>query len=818
MVGIRQYYEFFGDLLFLASIFIVLSFIVISGPPPSGIVIPDKQFILESTVVGNINQFNIFNSLIYLPIYYFHLNPKIAFVLVLAISIFIGGLFAMKIFRPILRNITADNTIVMIIPWISITLVLLLPFNLYNLKNLTAFQYVAPAAQMIFMYDVILGIIYFVLRDINYKYLLLIIFSLLLINYQFFYGSILLFLIILSSIFLSYYVIVERLKLMSFLSKILLISVLIIALTVFALYFDINLYPLAHTYTPVLPQLSLQKNTNYHIFLIYQSLPPNFTSYVNNSLNNFNIMWLLTHWILSNYQVGKYALAYTTLVNIIGAIPFFLLLVKNIKKEYMLLIVLYFAWLSTQLLIGPQISMFFAEFPNQYAQIISFVYDAPMVYIPVTQVLISILSPIALGYFISHIRINKIRKKLIIIELGIVFIILILISNLYYNDIPVNSVASSSLNSPSVLGAKEVVNYLSKIDFPPVYFELLNNSYADTIALYTYPESQFNVLDSYNITYLYYIFGYSLLYPGFLGVNSNVYNPYLVNQVLGNFGFKYIVTDQPMLAHLYNYSGYFSIVLKNNYFNILKLNNISSLKNNKVATAYLLTTSAKTFTNFIKNLNEQYNIIWLNAPYLLNISFIQKLIYQGHKIYVAEYFTKYELYTFVTQKIVIIPTLYCANSYYNNQWMTGFFKDPPQETWSQNIHILNNYQYQNDISPNYGLIFTSQNNARLNINSHIPAGSYAIIVRALKSNLGGTLSMIINNYNFSVDTLSKNSSFFQFIYLGNIRINTNTINITIINQSGFNAINVIYIIPLDVFNYYQPIFDNMTSYFEYATA
>jgi len=788
---------FLIDLLFLSILFLIMSFLVIKGTEPIGILIPDKKFIMSSTLLGDIAQYNIFSSIEYLPIYYFHLSAKDGFLLLLAIGVFYGGLPGVIATRNILSLLPVKSrTLIITMPWVSLITLITFPFNIYNLRNLIAPQYVSPAVQIFFMYDVIAYILLFLLQDRNkYRYLLLMFLFLLLINYQFFWGSFLLTLILLSLLT----IISSRKNLMT-LKKVFLVVFTGILAFIFLFFGNVSLVKSAPSSKPVLPQLFPGVNTNFHTYLIFQSLPPSYPLYVYNTLTHFSPMWLLTRWNLSNYNLGGFSLLYIILVDVFGAFPFFIIGYK-IKIEYKLLAYTYFLIILVQTLLGPQISMFFASIPNEYSQLISYVFDAPMVFEPVLQVLVAILSPI----FILM-TLGKIKKKIKLIPLlGLILIALTSTSALYASEIPINSVASASLQSPSVVAAENVDRFLSREGFPLTYFELLNNTYADTVALYPYVENQFS-LGVYYVTYLQYSLGYTLGYSGYVGIRSSIRNPFLVDALLNNYNFSYLVTDQPALARMYNSSGLFSIIYHDSGFYVLKINKIKVSDN-----TFLLSTSTLEYLSFVNKTG--YPPFWLNQPYLINISYLTELISTENRVVVPSYFTVYELFTFVQDKAVIVPSLYCSNSWFTNRWETGYFDDKPQMTWGQNIGLLSNYSFQNDISPNYGVVYTEQPQSALKMHIDVRPGDYILIARVLKSPIGGELEFLTNGVPLYVNTNSPNGSFFQFIYLGNISAYNGKLQITLININGFNAVNVIYAIPSYTFHQYMPVLTELYNNF-----
>ena len=96
----------------------------------------------------------------------------------------------------------------------------------------------------------------------------------------------------------------------------------------------------------------------------------------------------------------------------------------------------------------------------------------------------------------------------------------------------------------------------------------------------------------------------------------------------------------------------------------------------------------------------------------------------------------------------------------------------------------------------------------------IPNGRYIVLSQILYSNIGGEIVFIINNKTFTVSTKSNNGSYFAFVYLGEVNVGNNSLEIELINKSGFNAIEVMYIIPYNIYVKYYNELNDLASMFK----
>ena len=786
-------FEKISDLIFLTLLYIIIIYLIYNYTVVDGIPIPDKEILMKSTIFGDINQYNFFNTIFYLPMYLFKVDLKQNTVLILGIFLYIFGMYSLNIFRKIISNITnVDNKITIFISsYLSMFILVFFPFNIYNLGHLTGSQYIFPMIQMFLMNAIVLEIIFILIylnnmREII-KHLTLLLALLLFVNYQFFLASLLIYGILL--VFLAFF------TNKNYVFKSIIFLIFLLLFEAFAALFNVNIYS-ERSYISYLPTYSFPLNTNYHIYFLwglYNSV--SWLDYIRFAINHFSFAFLLGSWNFNYIFLGNLInqnnydvyIFYFSVVNFVSALPF---LALKFDKKLNTLILSYFSFIIIITIFGPQISVWAAETKTEIGNIASYAFDAPMYYEPLLQILISILAPLSL---ITLYKLYFKNKKLII-ALMLVLIVILSISSYEFFAITAYSI-NSNLNQ-----ANDIINYLENLNFPKAYFLLKNNDPQNAYLLMLYPNSQyitFSDFDFYNLTYLYYILGYSFAYPGYLASACQL-NPRIAYYVLNYFGFKYLVTDQAYLAKIYNESQLFKIVYENNNYYILKIKRIN------YNTSYiLLTTSTRILVNILNNGTYP---LWLSQPYLYNLSTIKDLA-KNHIIYVPWYFNIYELYTYIPYKYVINFAHYNVNNFVNYEWKSAFNDFVAQETWGQNYILFNNYQYQNFIAPNYGVIYTDNPNTSFEMDYNIPNGRYIIISQILYSNVGGEVAFIINNETFTISTKSNNGSYFAFTYLGEVNVSNNSLKIEIINKSGFNAIEVMYIIPYNVYTkYYDELY------------
>ncbi len=104
-----QLFELISDLIFLSSLYIIMIYLIYNYTTVFGIPISSQAVIKESTLLGNINQFNFFTTVFYLPMYILRITLKENIVLILGIFLYIFGMYDLNIFKKLTISITNVN-------------------------------------------------------------------------------------------------------------------------------------------------------------------------------------------------------------------------------------------------------------------------------------------------------------------------------------------------------------------------------------------------------------------------------------------------------------------------------------------------------------------------------------------------------------------------------------------------------------------------------------------------------------------------------------------------------------------------------------
>lgn len=398
----------------------------------------------------------------------------------------------------------------------------------------------------------------------------------------------------------------------------------------------------------------------------------------------------------------------------------------------------------------------------------------------------------SLSVIIERIGFNGITKALNKKKLATAFSLVVIIILLAPYIVQVTSLANDQSYSTSV----KVDSFLVGLGEPMTYFYFPGKVNCSQFMVVTnYANNQVEVSKDKALS-TYYALGNNVFTPGFLGKKN--LSPSILSYLLSLFGYKLIVISDFDLSLILGDSGYFQILRNINGFYILRIN--SPPIDNKTI---LLTTSVTTLENFItiKHIFPiwDYSYAVMNNTELL----LHAALKENVTVYISNYTTLFSFYTFINPKTVMIPTEYSRNTDGYSGWAIGYFNDYPQETWSNIAIGLTNYQFQNDPHSLYGLVYTTDNNSSLKLDTSIEPGKYVVISRILHSNEGGSLSFQLNGAIKTVSTKS-NFSYFSFNLITNVTVNTSSLNIILKNNYGLNAINVIYLIPVNTYNFYAP--------------
>lgn len=144
---------------------------------------------------------------------------------------------------------------------------------------------------------------------------------------------------------------------------------------------------------------------------------------------------------------------------------------------------------------------------------------------------------------------------------------------------------------------------------------------------------------------------------------------------------------------------------------------------------------------------------------------------------------------------VIYPYTFTGEYYPTTKWSRASYLDPPQEEWH---HYVNWQNYAWDFDYMKGVIFTTNSNDEIQIPVGIhPPGNYTLILRLLTNENGGKIQVALGDRNLFINTYSKYNGFLW--YKSGWILDTSTDKIKIKNVNGFNAVNLLALVPSDEF-------------------
>jgi hypothetical protein len=143
--------------------------------------------------------------------------------------------------------------------------------------------------------------------------------------------------------------------------------------------------------------------------------------------------------------------------------------------------------------------------------------------------------------------------------------------------------------------------------------------------------------------------------------------------------------------------------------------------------------------------------------------------------------------------LVISPSAYTNEFAPLNLWSISSANRPTflNELKRSSIEL----PYQFDYGKN--IIFTSANNSQLAIPLSVSdAGEYKVLSRYFANEKGGLLDFNINGKSLTLETKSHLDRF-VWTDLGTLRLSEGTQTLSIENRNGFNALNLIALIPAE---------------------
>lgn len=775
------------DVIFILTLEIILFFLYRFGPTPNYF-----PFALDDALgnyfLNNLSQFYAIMFIPYLPELLFHLYDLqigmfagLSIIWIPSISVLIW------LIRRLFQNIFALEKMKFYYAYIPILFILFIPHTLLGIFTFNGSHFFSTLSQMFLMFITVLSGILFYMSG-EKKIFAISAAAILLVNIQTFSMS---FLIV--SLFLLIFSVFTVNK-----GKAALRSVLLIALSISASFVYLyawhatNLFPY---YNLPIPNIG-PTDPNGRVFLLSIFSP---------SRGLFNV------FTMQNYVNDPYYPPFFP-GNIYNGILFIITLISLIpfaffsEKLRKIGIPIYLTFIAFELMnsfANPFISLVFPQNINLFYDL-SYIFNNNTVFYNPMQILASLsflFSLLSVREFIIFLKSHSItpfKKHLRRVRLKAIsrywkpalaiFFAVVMLSPLISYD------AHQGL--PSAVPYKEYspfITYLNTQKNASIYFDtssgnqLLSTIQSNLIPIENpmlTPDQQYplsNAMSSFNEVY-------GNKQPGYM------------DYILHLFGFNFIATSNLTLSKELNNSEFFTLALNDSGVQLFKVS--KEINQSKMV---LLSSSVDAL---IKIVNEYGGFPrWIYSKYLLNLQSLESLFANNKPVYVTNYTTPQDLFPFISGIDYIIPAQYTANSYYSDAWKIGYLMQYySQETWGQNIQLLNNYSYQSELNVNYGFIYTSTPNITMTIHTELPKGKYVVLGNYLKSNVGGIFSINISGNVNLIRTLNS-SSFFVTTHVENYTSNGNGVKITVTNLNGFNTLAYLSFVPYSVYLKYLPLFE-----------
>lgn len=771
------------DITFIFAIELMFLFVYLLGPTPNQF--PFALPIgLRTYFYDNISQFFVIMFLPYLPELIFHIyNVNIAMFLGLSI-IWIPSLLVLTwLIRQLFIRVASMQKFEFYYAYIPILFTLFMPHTLLGLFTYNGSHFFSTLSQIFVMFVAIIsGIVFYISGE--RKFILIAAVSILIINIQTF--SISFFLVsILLMIFSGFAINKRKAVLRSFL-------LIVLAVTGSAVYLYASHATVSFPYYNLsIPSIE-PTDPSYRVFLL---------SIFSKSRGIWNVFTMQNYVNDPYFPLYYPSYIYTSILfilTIISLFPFFYFS----NKFRRIGIPIYLSLISFEILnsfANPFISLVFPQNISVFYDL-SYVFNNNTVFYYPLQILASLsflISILSIADFIRFVRrhtarfpsvdvriLNHKLRKYLKPTFSIILAV-IMVSPLISYD------AHQGLENPVPYQNYEpFITYFNNQENASIYFD----------------QSQVNQVLSIIESNSFFISNPQLTpeqtYPlstavSFFNIVHEKLQPEYMDYILNIFGYNYIVTSNLTLSSELINSALFSMALNHSGVEVLKI-----VKNVNQERLVLLSSSAMSLLNLVNG----YGIFptWIYSEYLLSMKSLESIFDTGTPVYIPDYKTPQDLFSYVNGTDYLIPTQYTANTYYSDRWEIGYLPQYAQETWTQNIPLLANYSYQSELNVNYGYIFTSTPNTSIKINYDLPKGDYAVLVNYLKSNIGGGFNVNISGDSKRIDTMNS-SSFFLTSYIGSYN-STGEINVDLTNLKGFNTLAYLSFVPYSNYSKLLPMF------------
>lgn len=360
------------------------------------------------------------------------------------------------------------------------------------------------------------------------------------------------------------------------------------------------------------------------------------------------------------------------------------------------------------------------------------------------------------------------------------------------------------ITSPSIIYLRDVY---SPTFLPKEYYDLASNVDSMHKVLWLYPTSAESILGTWRYvwnpskaissnlefsigsTYNQGLEFVELLKNKEAPINLlNVLNiKYIIyrKDILGASDFKvnytYLLSD----GFIYNKSSYF-IIYEN-------MNNISTF------------TSFSKFVVATPDGDTIYSVTFLSP---IPVVFSPEMINDSDIIILNDYYDLFFWWLLASKNktdiVVLNPNAFTHEYSPSQTWSKAFTSDPLHAEWHPILEQFHIHNWQSDF--NYGLIFTWNSSATLNIPFYIEKVSkYKIFIRLFENQYGGVLRIYLDDKLVAVVNTTSQLNRFIWKDLGDYQLNPGLHHLVLENAKGFNAINLLIFIPT---NKYELLINN----------
>jgi hypothetical protein len=275
-------------------------------------------------------------------------------------------------------------------------------------------------------------------------------------------------------------------------------------------------------------------------------------------------------------------------------------------------------------------------------------------------------------------------------------------------------------------------------------------------------------------------------------------------KILAFGGIKYLIVDeysieQDYVLSILNNSKDFSYIAQIGKLHVFEVKDAKDM----IFTAYPICVlgGMETYNKILAILNNILNEssfapIFLDGPIELNIlDFPTTIISSPHKSILD---LTASLLISSNRTITLPLSEYTKKSYPYYYWSPGFVLDTHHGIWTLYLPQTQGYEWEYSYKPDYGYIFTSASDELSLMFSISETGSYDVLIRVLMHPWAASIKIQIDDIEIPINT-RWSSQYTEFVWMriGKFNLKSGQHRLSIINQWGTNAINLMLLSPSD---------------------